>query len=191
MPSEKLIETHVESPTEEQVRRSMLLTALYIAQKQHGHLSKEALQRTDERLRIAPKEVYSTASFYSLFRFQPQGRYTIQVCEGLTCHLAGGAERLVGHIRRKLSIEVGQPPPPTGSSPYGLSMSQRMHEDPEYRDIPILMVTSIANTDYAVLFPTDEYLHIDGFMSKSISHEKLLRTIEQLLGDRAEKIVSK
>jgi CheY-like chemotaxis protein len=64
----------------------------------------------------------------------------------------------------------------------GLSMSQRMYSDPAHRDIPILMVTSIANTDYAVLFPTDEYIHIDGFMSKPISPDKLLGTIEKLLG---------
>lgn len=64
----------------------------------------------------------------------------------------------------------------------GLSMSQRMYDNPAHRDTPILMVTSIANTDYAVLFPTDEYIHIDGFMSKPISPDKLLSTVEQLLG---------
>jgi CheY-like chemotaxis protein len=64
----------------------------------------------------------------------------------------------------------------------GLSMSQRMHDNPAHRDTPILMVTSIANTDYAVLFPTDEYIHIDGFMSKPISPDKLLSAVEQLLG---------
>ena len=63
----------------------------------------------------------------------------------------------------------------------GLSMSQRMYDNPEHRDIPILMVTSIANTDYAVLFPTDEYIHIDGFMSKPISPDRLLETVGRLL----------
>lgn len=63
----------------------------------------------------------------------------------------------------------------------GLSMSWRMHEDPELRKIPILMVTSIANTDYAALFPTDEYIYINGFMSKPISPGKLLSSIKSLL----------
>src|SRR5512143_2310107 len=35
----------------------------------------------------------------------------------------------------------------------GLSMSQRMAEDAAYRHVPILLVTSIANTDYLALFP--------------------------------------
>ena len=45
----------------------------------------------------------------------------------------------------------------------GVSMSQQVHDDDSVRGIPILMVTSIANTDYAELFPTDEYIHIQAF----------------------------
>ena len=63
----------------------------------------------------------------------------------------------------------------------GLNMSREMANDPEGRDIPILMVTSIANTDYAALFPTDEYIHIDDFVSKPISPEELLRRTAQLV----------
>jgi CheY-like chemotaxis protein len=64
----------------------------------------------------------------------------------------------------------------------GLSMSQQMNEVPEYKEVPILMVTSIANTDYAALFPTDEYINIHGFLSKPISADQLLGQIERLLG---------
>lgn len=63
----------------------------------------------------------------------------------------------------------------------GLHMSEEMHKDPAHREIPVLMVTSIANIDYAALFPTDEYIHIDDFMSKPISSDKLLSTVERLL----------
>jgi len=63
----------------------------------------------------------------------------------------------------------------------GLSMSQRMGEDPEQAAIPILMVTSIANSDYRELFPTDEYVHIDDFVSKPIAPEDLLRRVSRLL----------
>lgn len=98
-------------PTEAQARRSMLLTALYIAQQQHGYLSEEALRRVAERLNLPLTEVYSTASFYTLFHMQPVGRYVLQVCEGLSCHLADGAERLVDYIERKLGIRVGETTP--------------------------------------------------------------------------------
>ena len=63
----------------------------------------------------------------------------------------------------------------------GLSVSARMAENPALRDIPILMVTSIANSDYAALFPTDEYIHIDAFVSKPISPDVLLSRTQALL----------
>lgn len=64
----------------------------------------------------------------------------------------------------------------------GVSTSQRLHDDPELRHLPVIMVTSIANTDYAELFPTDEYIHIDAFLSKPITPAALLRQVNRLLG---------
>jgi CheY-like chemotaxis protein len=63
----------------------------------------------------------------------------------------------------------------------GVSTSQRVHDDPQVSEIPIIMVTSIANTDYAELFPTDEYIHINAFMSKPISAESLMRQVNRYL----------
>lgn len=63
----------------------------------------------------------------------------------------------------------------------GLQMSRRMQESPEHKRIPILMVTSIANTDYAALFPTDEYISIDGFLSKPVPPDVLLERVGALL----------
>jgi CheY-like chemotaxis protein len=63
----------------------------------------------------------------------------------------------------------------------GLQMSQRMHDDIALRDVPILMVTSIANIDYAALFPTDEAIHIDAFLSKPLSPDRLLIEVGRLL----------
>ena len=63
----------------------------------------------------------------------------------------------------------------------GVSVSRKMNEDDATRDIPIVMVTSIANTDYAELFPTDEYIHIDAFLSKPIDPEKLIKKIRKAL----------
>lgn len=91
--------------------RSMLLTALYIAQEQYGYLNEQALKRVASQLDLSLKEVYSTASFYSLFRMKPVGQYVIQVCEGLSCFLNDGAERLVDYLSKKLDVEVGETTP--------------------------------------------------------------------------------
>ena len=66
----------------------------------------------------------------------------------------------------------------------GLSMSQKMSENRAFKDVPILMVTSIANTDYAALFPTDEDVNLSAFLTKPISSEQLLGQIKRLLASR-------
>jgi CheY-like chemotaxis protein len=63
----------------------------------------------------------------------------------------------------------------------GLSVSQRMHDVPDLRYIPIIMVTSIANTDYAALFPTDEYIHLSAFLSKPVAAAELILQVNKLL----------
>jgi len=88
--------------------RAMLLAALYIAQEQYGWLSQEAIQRVADRLNLTPGQVYSTASFYTMFRLQPQGQYRVQVCEGLSCYLVGGAEPIADYISNRLNINPGE-----------------------------------------------------------------------------------
>ncbi|NLE44011.1 MAG: NAD(P)H-dependent oxidoreductase subunit E [Chloroflexi bacterium] len=95
----------------EPAARSRLLTALYIAQEQDGYLTPDGIRRVAERLNMPESAVFSTASFYTLFHTRPVGRYVIQVCTGLSCYLADGAERLVDYLVRKLSIDVGQTTP--------------------------------------------------------------------------------
>jgi CheY-like chemotaxis protein len=63
----------------------------------------------------------------------------------------------------------------------GLNVSQQLQQDPELMDTPVIMVTSIANTDYAALFPTDEYVHISAFLTKPISPDQLMAQVNKLL----------
>ena len=88
--------------------QSMVLTALYIAQEQYGHLNQEALERVADRLDLPVSQVYSTASFYSLLHTQAKGKYHIQVCEGISCALCGGAENLIEYLEDKLELEPGE-----------------------------------------------------------------------------------
>lgn len=92
-------------------KRAMLLSALYIAQEQYGWLSPEAVQRVADRLELTPGQVFSTASFYTMFKLEPQGRYAVQVCEGLSCYLVGGAEPVIEQVKQRLQIEPGETTP--------------------------------------------------------------------------------
>ncbi len=89
-------------------QRAMLLAALYDAQEQYGWLSPEAIQHVADQLNLSTGQVYSTASFYTMFKLEPQGQYLIQVCEGLSCYLVGGAEPIVDRVTRRLGIKPGE-----------------------------------------------------------------------------------
>lgn len=103
----------IEAASREQktARRAMLLTALYIAQEQHGWLSPQAVERVAQRFEMSPGQVYATASFYTLFKLAPQGRYRIQVCDGLSCYLVGGAEPVIAQVSRALKLRPGETTP--------------------------------------------------------------------------------
>jgi CheY-like chemotaxis protein len=63
----------------------------------------------------------------------------------------------------------------------GLDVSKEMQADAELRKIPIIMVSSIAGSLHAEMFPTDEYLPIDGWISKPVQPDDLLRKVKQCL----------
>jgi NADH-quinone oxidoreductase subunit E len=92
-------------------KRAMLLTALYIAQEQHGWLNSQAIDRVARRFDMTAGQVYATASFYTLFKLAPRGRYRIQVCEGLSCYLVGGAEPVITQVARQLNLRPGETTP--------------------------------------------------------------------------------
>jgi NADH-quinone oxidoreductase E subunit len=91
-------------------RRSALIPALYIAQREFGYVSPEVMEYLAVELRLPVSEVRGVASFYTMFNKEPVGKYHIQVCQNLTCSLLG-AESLISHLERKLGIACGQTTP--------------------------------------------------------------------------------
>ena len=63
----------------------------------------------------------------------------------------------------------------------GLSVSEEMQVDSELRDVPVIMISSIANTEYAAVFPTDSYLPMDEWISKPVQPEDLLKKVKRYL----------
>jgi NADH:ubiquinone oxidoreductase subunit E len=65
--------------------RSALLTALHVAQREHGWLSPEVMRDVAEVMDLPPTEVASVTSFYTMFNRQPVGENLIQVCTNISC----------------------------------------------------------------------------------------------------------
>jgi NADH-quinone oxidoreductase subunit E len=66
-------------------------------------VSADAMRDIAETLGITAAEVYGTASFYTMFKREPVGRYLISVCRGISCMWLG-SEDLFAHLARRLGI---------------------------------------------------------------------------------------
>lgn len=63
----------------------------------------------------------------------------------------------------------------------GLDVSREMAEDPSLKDIPVIMVTSLTGVKGSGLFPTDEYVPVDEWLSKPVDADMLLRRVSEAL----------
>jgi len=72
------------------VRRSALVPMLLYAQDEVGYLSDSVIQEVAARIGITELEVRNVASYYSMLRFKPAGKYNVQVCTNISCMLRGG-----------------------------------------------------------------------------------------------------
>jgi CheY-like chemotaxis protein len=63
----------------------------------------------------------------------------------------------------------------------GLDVSREMAEDPALKDVPVIMVTSLTGVKGSGMFPTDEYVPVDEWLSKPVDPETLLARVEGAL----------
>jgi NADH-quinone oxidoreductase subunit E len=71
------------------VKRSALVPMLLYAQDEVGYLSDAVIAEVAERLGITELDVRNVASYYSMLRFKPVGKYNVQVCTNISCMLRG------------------------------------------------------------------------------------------------------
>jgi NADH-quinone oxidoreductase subunit E len=86
--------------------KSALIPLLHLAQEQDGLVTEDAMAHIAELTGVTPAEVYGTASFYEMFKFEPVGRYCINICTNISCQLLGGWE-LLEHAEERLGIKAG------------------------------------------------------------------------------------
>jgi NADH-quinone oxidoreductase subunit E len=86
--------------------KSALIPVLHLAQEQDGYVATDAMEHIAELIGVTPAEVYGTASFYEMFKFEPIGRYCINVCTNISCQLLGGWE-LLEHAEQRLGVHAG------------------------------------------------------------------------------------
>jgi NADH-quinone oxidoreductase E subunit len=91
-------------------RRSALLPALYLVQRQQGYISARAMEYVAQAIGCTPADVEDVVSYYAMFFDHPVGTYVLGVCRTLSCAL-NGAERVTDVLARKLGIKPGETDP--------------------------------------------------------------------------------
>ena len=86
-------------------KQPVVMVALHLAQKEHGHLSDDALRRADTRLPYA--RVYGVATFYTMYRREPGGRQTIRMCTNISCMLRDGYA-VLDAFEQRLGLKAGE-----------------------------------------------------------------------------------
>ena len=85
------------------VKRSALIPMLLYAQDEVGYLSDAVIDEIAHRLSITPLEVRNVATYYSMLRFKPAGKFNVQVCTNISCMLRGAYE-LYERFQNELGI---------------------------------------------------------------------------------------
>jgi NADH-quinone oxidoreductase E subunit len=88
-------------------KRSAVLPALYLVQRQQGYITANAMRHVAQLLEITPADVEDVVSFYTMFYTKPVGRFVLQVCRTLSCAL-NGAERVTEELSSKLGLNPGE-----------------------------------------------------------------------------------
>jgi NADH-quinone oxidoreductase subunit E len=70
--------------------RSAILPLLYLVQSVEGHVSRDGLREVAELIGLTTAEVEAVATFYTMVKLHPCGRYVISVCTNPSCSLLGG-----------------------------------------------------------------------------------------------------
>jgi NADH-quinone oxidoreductase subunit E len=87
-------------------RRAALLPILFLLQAEDGYVSPGGVAQVANLLGLTRAEVGAVATFYTMFRRRPVGRYLVSVCKTLPCQLRGSRE-ISEALAERLGVPLG------------------------------------------------------------------------------------
>lgn len=87
---------------------SAIIPALYVAQKENkGHITDEVINVLSKLMQIPTARIAEVFKFYTMFNQKPVGKFHVQVCGTLSCHI-NGAPEMMRHLCKELKVEMDQ-----------------------------------------------------------------------------------
>ena len=85
-------------------KRSAAIPALWAVQRRYGWCTPEGIEQAAAVMGVTPGYLESVASFYDLFRLEPEGEHQVLVCTNISCWLRG-ADRLLEAFGEAAGVE--------------------------------------------------------------------------------------
>ncbi len=89
------------------VKRSALIPALILIQKQEGKITSKAMQFLAGYFETSAMEIWSVVSFYTMLKTNDMGEFHFQICDNLSCALMG-AGKLIDFLEERLDCPSGK-----------------------------------------------------------------------------------
>ena len=86
---------------------STLVGVLQDVNEAYGYLPEDVIRQVSDELDVPLSLLYSLATFYSSFRFEPAGKHRLCVCVGTACHVKG-AQKIIDMLERDLKVKPGE-----------------------------------------------------------------------------------
>lgn len=83
--------------------RSALLPMLHLVQAEEGYVSPDGVNLCAEELGLTKAEVGAVATFYTMYKRRPAGKWLVSVCTNLSCQILGG-EEIFACLSRRLGV---------------------------------------------------------------------------------------
>lgn len=74
--------------------QSAVMPLLYLAMAEDGYLTEAGMAEVGDWVGLTPAQVQAVASFYTMYKREPVGRYLVSCCTSISCMLLGGDDVL-------------------------------------------------------------------------------------------------
>ncbi len=80
-----------------------LLELLWLVQGEYGWLPEAGIEWASQKAGCSPVHAWGVANFYTMYKKIPTGRFFLQFCQNIVCHIRG-AESIIEHAEKALGI---------------------------------------------------------------------------------------
>lgn len=86
---------------------SAIMPTLWLCQDEWGWLKPGVPEWVAKRLDLPVASIYEVITFYTMYYTENPGKYNLQVCRNVSCHLMG-ARKIIGHLEQRLGLKHGE-----------------------------------------------------------------------------------